>query len=120
MRARDCAQEGRILSTLTGSGPVTTALIRIEFFFGGKRDRARVAQMGHPEEGIEGSETVTEARAEEPGGGGTAVEARRGKLGSNGTAVEASTWQGIGGRTQIARKERGRETVPRREGYFQH
>ena len=65
MRARDCAQEGRILSTLTGSGPVTTALIRIEFFFGGKRDRARVAQMGHPEEGIEGSGTVTEARAEE-------------------------------------------------------
>ena len=69
MRARDCAQEGRILSTLTGSGPVTTALIRIEFFFGGKRDRARVAQMGHLEEGIEGSGTVTEARAEEPGGG---------------------------------------------------
>ena len=65
--------------------------------------------MGHPEEGIEGSGTVTEVRAEEPGGGGTAVEARHGQLGIDGTAVEASTWTGIGGRTQIAQKERNRK-----------
>ena len=75
--------------------------------------------MGHPEEGIEGRGTVAEARAEEPGGGGTAVEARHGKLGSDGTAVEASTWTGIGGRTQIAKKERNRKGFALRQELLQ-
>ena len=75
--------------------------------------------MGHLEEGIEGSEAVTEARAEEPGGGGTAVEARHGALGSDGTAVKASTWTGIGGRTQIAQKERNRKGFALRQELLQ-
>ena len=75
--------------------------------------------MGHPEEGIEGSGTVTEARAEELEGGGTALEARSGQLGYDGTAVKASARTGIGRRTPFDRADRNRKGFAIRQGLAQ-
>ena len=60
---------------MTASGPVTTTSVRIDFF-GESETVPGKAQMGHPEEGIEGRETVAEARAEKLGGRGGAPPPR--------------------------------------------